>query len=95
MTGTDFLLDSLLKLAGVDVEQTKAQMKGFAQKFIEQDNLLREIARDQKTIIAQQSQILAGMGLSIEPATTGEESHGENPVNGHDNTGQSDVRAVS
>jgi len=78
MTGTDFLLDSLLKLAGVDVEQVKTQMKGFAQKFIEQDTLLREIARDQKTIIAQQSQILAGMGIP-----TGDDN-GESTVNGHD-----------
>lgn len=78
MTGTDFLLDSLLKLAGVDVVQTKAQMLDFAKKFVEQDELLRGVARDQKTILAQQSQILAGMGLH-----TGEENHGENSVNGH------------
>lgn len=77
MTGTDYLLDSLLRLAGVDVEQVKAQMKGFAQKFVEQDGLLREIANGQKTIIAQQTAICDRLGLSI---ATGEQSHGENPI---------------
>lgn len=79
MTGTDFLLDSLLKLAGVDVEKTKLQMQDFARKFVEQDDLLKGIARDQKTIIAQQSQILAGMGLS-----TGDDNGADTSINGRE-----------
>lgn len=52
MTGTDFLLESILKLAGVDIENAKAQILDLGKKFHEQDALLRKMARQQELIIS-------------------------------------------
>lgn len=66
--GTDMLLDSLLRLAGVDVEKSKEMMKGFAQKFIEQDTLLRENNAMMKAIIKH-------FNIELEAKSNGEIPH--------------------
>lgn len=50
-TGTDFLLESLLRLAGVDVESAKGQILSLGRKFHEQDALLHRIENNQKAIM--------------------------------------------
>ena len=93
MTGTDFLLDSLLKLAGVDIDQTKAQMKGFAQKFVEQDTILRDMHAQQHVILAQQRAIMAHFGIAVEPAAIGENVNGETEHNGRRSGNGSSLRS--
>jgi hypothetical protein len=50
-TGTEFLLDALLKMAGVDPATTKDQIVQFAQKFVEQDALLHRIEAQNDAIM--------------------------------------------
>jgi hypothetical protein len=46
-SGPDFLLDSLLRLAGVDVEKAKAEILGLGKKFHEQDTMLHTMVHNQ------------------------------------------------
>lgn len=50
-TGTDFMLESLLRLAGVDIENAKQQILSLGKKFHDQDALLHRIENNQKTIM--------------------------------------------
>lgn len=73
-TGTDFLLESLLRLAGVDVEKAKREILSLGQKFHDQDALLKRIASNQETILSQQSLIMCR--LKIQP----EQNHEQRSV---------------
>jgi len=50
-TGTDYMLESLLRLAGIDVEKAKASILQLGVKFHEQDALLRRLEHNQKLIM--------------------------------------------
>lgn len=96
-TGTDFLLESLLKLAGVDVEKAKQQILDLGRKFHDQDALLHSIGRNQVTIIANQRAIMKALNISEgDDDGTARQLGSGNAGNGYDAGSEPDTaRAIS
>lgn len=70
-TGTDYLLESLCRLAGVDITDAKNGILQMWHKFNEQDALLRQISADQATILHQQKLICQHLKIPMEEENGG------------------------